>query len=125
MTSVEWFVNRGQRNLAAARKLYEDAFYDIAVSRAYYAMFYLASAVLLTRGHEYRRHGTLVAGFGYHLARPGILPARLQESLTEAFELRLRSDYGATGEIHEDVAAQVLRKAEEFVTLVKAFLEKE
>ena len=125
MTDIQWLATKGERNLVVARNLFEDGFYDVAVSRAYYAMFYLASAALLTRRLEYRRHGQLVAAFGHHLAAPGILPAHLHESLTEALELRLRSDYRAQEEVSAEIAAEILGEAEEFVEAVKAFLEKE
>ena len=125
MTEVAWFVDKANRSLAAARRLYEGGFHDFCVSRAYYAMFYMASAALLTRGLRFRRHGALVAGFGHHLAYAGILPASLHESLAEAFELRIRSDYRALEDIQADVAAEILHQAEEFLAVVRTFLEKE
>ena len=42
--------------------------YDIAVSRAYYAMFYCAEALLDADGLAFSSHAAVVSGFGLHFA---------------------------------------------------------
>lgn len=42
-------MNRAHRSLRSARNLLEDGDYDFAMSRAYFAMFYAATAALLPR----------------------------------------------------------------------------
>jgi uncharacterized protein (UPF0332 family) len=39
-----------------------------AASRGYYAMFYCASALLLTKGMAFSRHGSVLSAFGRELA---------------------------------------------------------
>ncbi|MEW6378168.1 MAG: HEPN domain-containing protein [bacterium] len=46
-------LQKSQESLRAARLLAEQGFYDFAVSRAYYAMFYVAEAFLLGEGLAY------------------------------------------------------------------------
>lgn len=125
MTEIESLISKAQRSLDAARYMYERGFFDFCVSRAYYAMFYIASAALLSRGLRFRRHGAVVAGFGQHFIRPGVLPARLQESFAEAFEQRTRGDYRVLEEVGADEAEQLLRKADDFVSMVRDYLDKE
>ena len=38
-------LNKAQKSLDASQELMEKGFYDFAISRAYYAMFYVAEAV--------------------------------------------------------------------------------
>jgi uncharacterized protein (UPF0332 family) len=46
-SEVEANIERAEQSVNAARKLVSDGYYDFAASRAYYAVFYAASALLL------------------------------------------------------------------------------
>jgi uncharacterized protein (UPF0332 family) len=61
MTNVqEALLKKARRSLAAAKVLLNDEFYEAAVSRAYYTMFYLASALLHIKGLSFSKHGSLL-----------------------------------------------------------------
>ena len=47
---IESLMRRAERSVRSARNLLDDADDDFALSRAYYAMFYAATAALLGRG---------------------------------------------------------------------------
>ena len=53
---IRELANKAERSLAAAGRLLEAGDYDFAVSRAYYAMFYVARALLLTRDVRRSKH---------------------------------------------------------------------
>jgi uncharacterized protein (UPF0332 family) len=42
---------------------------DFAASRAYYSLFYIASALLLSRGLSFSSHSGVIANFGKEFAR--------------------------------------------------------
>ena len=44
-----------------------------AVNRAYYAVFYAASAMLLTKGLERRRHSGVIGAFREHFVKDGLI----------------------------------------------------
>ena len=48
MIEINNLIEKAKRSIDAAKKLYELEYYDFSVSRAYYAMFYCAEALLLT-----------------------------------------------------------------------------
>jgi len=66
-------IRKGRRSRAAARRLAEDGDHDFAVSRAYYAMFYLAEAMLLTRDLRFFKHAAVISAVAQHFVRPGML----------------------------------------------------
>lgn len=68
---AEAFIAKARRSLEAASRLARDGDHDFAASRAYYAMFYAATAVLATRGLRFSRHSALIAGFGQNLVATG------------------------------------------------------
>ncbi len=56
MTSEqEGLLQKAYRNIRSAKLLVGDGDFDTAVSRAYYAMFYVAEALLLSKGLAYSK----------------------------------------------------------------------
>ncbi|MBI4361875.1 MAG: HEPN domain-containing protein [Euryarchaeota archaeon] len=122
---VRDLLTKSGRSLDAARSLYRRGDYDFAVSRAYYAMFYLAQAVLLTRGVSRSKHSGVIAAFGEYFVKTGVLPKEFHTSLNLAFEKRGVGDYVYASRISRAEAAAVLKDAREFVKSVEAYLRKE
>jgi len=119
---IKAHLERALRSLEAANRLLEEGFAEFAVGRAYYAMFYAASAALATRGLTFRRHGQVIAAFGREFVRSGIIPSQYQEALTYAFEQRLRAEYRVTEEIPSDKALEILNEAKKFVQAVSTYI---
>lgn len=74
----------------------------MAVSNAYFAMFYTAQAFLEGKGLSFSKHAAVIAAFGREFAKTGELPAELHRFLIDASEDRAEADYVATSEITED-----------------------
>ena len=118
---IDDLLRRARQNLEAARLLLESSFYDVAASRAYYAMFYAAEAVLLSRGISRSRHSGVIAAFNEYFVNTRLLPGTLSATLNNAFEQRNQADYGPQPFPHEGAEA-ILRDAEEFVGAIERFL---
>jgi len=65
-------IKKAERSLKAASQLFEEGYLDFAVSRAYYAMFYVAEACLLTKGLSYSKHSGVISGFSQHFIKTNI-----------------------------------------------------
>jgi len=95
-----------------------------ACNRAYYAMFNAAHAALLwSNAHinpgETKKHNTLIAAFGKHLAPTGLLPTELGKPLNTAESIRILADY--TGEdIDPEKAAEIIKIAVLFLTSINS-----
>jgi len=57
-------IRKADKSLAGAHVLLEEGFYGFAASRAYYAMFYAAEALLQSRGLAFSKHSAVHAAFG-------------------------------------------------------------
>jgi uncharacterized protein (UPF0332 family) len=121
--AMDELLQKARESLRAADVLLEREFFDFAVSRAYYAMFYAAEAVLLHRGLTFSKHTGVIAAFGQHFAKTGDLPRHLHRYLLDAFDLRQVSDYSAPGLIGEERAKRVIKWAEEFIETISTFLK--
>ena len=120
---IEKLVAKSHRALAAAKQLLKSDDYDFAVSRAYYAMFYVTEAVLLTKNLAPSKHSALVSLFYEHFIRPGIFDKSLHKDLHDAFELRQQGDYWADAGITEAMAQEVLGKAKNFISVLAEFIK--
>jgi len=67
--TVHELLRKSEQRLVAARYLLEEGFYEDSASRAYYSMFFAATALLLTRGITVRTHRGLIATFGSEFIR--------------------------------------------------------
>ena len=86
-------VQKGHRSLGAARRLLADGDCDFAASRAYYAMFYLAEALLLARNLTFSKRSAVIAAFGQHFVKTGLFAAEHHDALRTAFDERNVGDY--------------------------------
>ena len=120
---IKKIMAKGDRSVRAAKLLKKASQFDFAVSRAYYAMFYYATAVLLTKGLSFSTHKGLISGFGAHFVKPGTFPRDLAKKLSVAFRHRNISDYEFGYEVVEEIAKQTIEDAEVFIKVVKNYLK--
>lgn len=89
---------------------------------AYYAMFYLAEALLLGKGMAFSKHSAVHAAFGREFAKTGEIPAHLHRYLIDGMEVRHVGDYGS-GDVPAAEAALQIDRAEEFLRVAGTLLE--
>ena len=86
---------RARQLLAAAWPLYRGEFFEAAVSRAYYAVFHAACALLASVGRTVRTHDGLRAAIALHFVKPGHLDAKYSRLLARTAADRNDADYSA------------------------------
>jgi len=67
-------LKKARDSLRGAEVLTREVLYDIAVSRAYYAMFYCAEALLDAEGLSFSSHAAVLSAFGQRFAKTGRVP---------------------------------------------------
>lgn len=105
---------KARRSVRAAERLLGDGDFDFAVSRAYYGMFYIAQALLLTREVRRSKHSGVLAAFQEQFVKTGEIPARFFYLLRNGFEDRAEGDYGFA-EIDRSQAEAAVEAARQFV----------
>ncbi len=120
---VEQYMRLASEDLVAAEDNLRLGHLRAAVSRAYYAMFYAATAVLGSRGLWRSKHQGLIAALGEYLVKPGLVEPKYGRILHDAFETRLDSDYAPHPDLHEDSARNVITNAADFVRRMEKLLE--
>lgn len=115
-------LQKAVRSLQAAKVLNETDFPEFAASRAYYAMFYVASAFLEGEGLAFSSHSAVIGAFGQQFARTGRVPVEFHRYLIDAQDTRNRGDYNIDpGLTTEQATAQIIR-AEKFLELAEQLI---
>jgi uncharacterized protein (UPF0332 family) len=96
--------------------------YDFAVSRAYYAMFYVAQALLLGEGLSFSKHSAVIAAFGQHFARTGRITADFHRYLIEGQASRNTGDYDPASHLTNVQAEEQVSRAQAFVEMGEQFM---
>lgn len=115
--------DKAQRSLEAAQTLVDQGFYDFAVSRAYYAMFYLAEALLDQEGLSFSKHSAVISAFGQYLVRSGKVPIEFHRHLIDAQAQRTRADYDLHPDLSELDAKTLISQAQAFLTIAGQILD--
>lgn len=96
---------------------------DDAISRAYYAVFHSAKALLQYVGIETKSHEGLKQMFGLHLVEPGLVERKMGRILNNLKEDRENGDYALITYFDKKDAQDVIKKAEFFMKNTIAFFK--
>ena len=122
---VQALLEKASRSLEAARLLLTRGFYDDSVSRAYYAMFHTAEALLESKRLNVSSHRGVLSTIGAEFIRIGLLDRKHGRRLHIAFERRRDADYESRSECDETRASETIAWAEEFLEAARAVLDAE
>ena len=96
-----------------------------SAAQSYYTIFYLAQAVLLSKGLTFSSHSAVVAAYGKEFARTSLLDPKFHRYIIDAQQLRQTGHYGDEGEeVTDEQALKAFRWAGEFMQAVNKYLEK-
>lgn len=117
------YLKNSEEELMAADLLIRSNMARLGVSRCYYAVFYAASALLLTKGIIRAKHSGIRSALSEHFIRIGALSERLGDIYKLLQGEREMADYKfAADPPWEDIAEERLEQAREFVTSIRAYL---
>ena len=115
-------LEKSKEDLRWARALLAQGGYRQSISRAYYAVFALASAALLTQKITRKKHSGVESAFHQFLIKPKLIEQEYAAIYKDAFKARLDADYADATEFTEIKARQVLGDAERFVERIERYL---
>jgi uncharacterized protein (UPF0332 family) len=90
--------------------LLEKNLLEDSISRAYYAMFHAAQAILYKKGLKAKSHAGVKSLFGEHIVKKGTISEELGRAFSRAFDLRQKSDYEVQAEFEVRDVEEVIKK---------------
>ncbi len=119
---IKAYLRMVRRALEASASNLEHGFYDTAVNRAYYAIFYAASALLWTRGISRSKHAGVISAFREYFVKPGIIEREYSDLYGAVMESRISSDYEIMLGADRPITQKALDAARRFVDRIAAYL---
>jgi uncharacterized protein (UPF0332 family) len=122
MNEFQMLIEKSEEYLQAAKLLLDNAYYDSAVSRNYYAMFYATQAILETKEISVKTHTGLIGKFSELFIKTGVFDKQYSQYLAEAFESRSVGDYDIFTHISKEYAEELYEKGLMYVATMKSYL---
>lgn len=117
-------LERATSSLQAAKLLLAGEFPNDAASRAYYAVFHAASALLLAQNLSFRSHTGVLRAISLNVVKPGLLDQRYGRDLNWLAELRQPADYGELRNVSLADAEEAIQIADRFLNQVQILLDR-
>lgn len=120
---INGYIEKAEKKLGVAEKLLKSDDYEDAVSRAYYAVFHAAQALLLTEGQRAESHKGVVTLFGLLFVKTGKFSRNLGKYLANLKDNRESGDYEVFSYIDRETAETAIAEAKEFLNEGKLYLK--
>jgi uncharacterized protein (UPF0332 family) len=111
--------------IESAELLLDNGKTDVAAGRAYYALFYIAEALLNEKGLQFGKHGDVIGAYGKEFSKTKLLDQKFHRWLIEGFDTRMIGDYHVDTRIEIEVVADMINHAREFLEAAQEYLEKQ
>jgi uncharacterized protein len=99
-------------------------FYGSACNRAYYAVFYAASALLYSKGKSYGKHSAVIAAFRQYFIKTGEFDKKWSDVYQYIMSSRHTGDYELSDDLEKEQVIDVVEQAQAFVAEVEKWLLK-
>jgi len=119
---TEKLLQKASRSVRAAEKLLADGDVDFAASRAYYALFYVAEALLNERELQFKKHGGVHGAFAEHFIKTKQLDSKFHRWLVDAFDERIQGDYEVESQVDSAIVKTTIQQAREFLQVAREYL---
>jgi len=90
---VQYRIETAYKTYEAAKVLADNGFWNSAVNRLYYALFYAVNALLVFSEIPTKSHSATKSQFSMHFIKTGRLDKRYGRLLSQLFDWRQKGDY--------------------------------
>lgn len=122
---IQLYIDHAHEMLEVATLNLSEGYPDSAVNRAYYAIFYAANALLVTKGLGRSKHSGVISAFREHFVKPGMIELEYSRIYGLVMDDRHASDYEIEIAVETQVAERDITGARLFVKRVEHYLEQE
>ena len=120
---VKYRMERSDETIQEAIYSAQGGWYNLAVNRLYYACYYAAVAVLISKSVETQSHSGVRTMMALHLVKEGILAKEHRTTFTSLFHSRQSSDYDDFVKCDVDTYNDFLLKAKNCIDALKKIIE--
>ena len=116
---VAYRLASARKTFDAARILADNGFWNSAINRLYYALFYAVNALLVKNEIETKSHSAIRAKFSQYYVKTGKFDKKYGKLLSELFDWRQKGDYGNIYEYDENTVEPLFNPVAEMIDIIE------
>jgi len=124
LDEVDFCLDEAERRIGASKILLNEGYYEDAVSRAYYSMYYASKALLSMKKIQTKTHRGLISKIR-ELAIEGVIEVEYGKYLAKAEDKREIADYGMYNEFSMEEVRTLIEDAERFLLGIKRAIKRD
>jgi len=121
---IQYRLDTSYTTFEAARVLADNGFWNSAVNRLYYSVFYAISALLVVHDIHTKTHSAVKGQFSLHFVKTGAFDKKYGQLLSELFDWRQKGDYENIFEYDQESVEPLFIPVKEMLDLIKAEIQK-
>jgi uncharacterized protein (UPF0332 family) len=115
-------MEKAGETINAATLLFDNGFFNDAISRLYYCVLHNVRALLLTEGLEPKSHEGALRLLSLHFVKEGIFEPRVSHTFSKLMKYREEADYNPSYVFTAEDFVDFKREAEDLSNRIRAFL---
>ncbi len=116
---VRYRMESSRKTFEAAKVLAQNGFWNSAVNRLYYAVFYAVNALLVLNKIQTKSHTATKSQFSLHFIKTGKFEKKYGRLLAELYDWRQKGDYDNIFDYDNDSVQPLFKPVEEFINLIE------
>ena len=122
---IHYRLESSRKTMEAAKILAESGYWNSAVNRLYYAVFYSVSALLFLYDIKAGKHSTLKSQFSLHFIKTGKFDKKYGQLLSELFDWRQKGDYDNIFDYDKESVLPLFDPVNEMLDLIESTINHE
>jgi uncharacterized protein (UPF0332 family) len=121
---IRYRIETSHKTFDAARMLADNEFWNSAVNRLYYSVFYAVNALLVLNEIKTKTHSSIKSQFSLHFIKTGIIDKKYGKLLSRLFDWRQRGDYDNLVDYDKESVEPLFVSVREMIQLIEVEIEK-
>jgi len=116
---VKYRIESAHKTFNAAKVLAENEYWNSAVNRLYYSVFYAVNALLVFNEIHTKSHSATKSQFSMHFVKTGKIDKKYGQLLSALFDWRQKGDYGNIFDYDKDAVEPLFEPVDEMIKLIE------
>lgn len=122
---IRYRLESSRKTFEAAKVLAENGYWNSAINRLYYSVFYSVNALLYNSDISVKKHSSVKSQFTLHYIKSSKLDKKFGQLLSDLFDLRQKGDYDNIYDYDEESVMPLIPVVEEMLEVLEKTIEGE
>lgn len=115
---VEYRIDSAYKTVEAAKLLADRGFWNSAINRLYYAIFYAVNALLVLNDIPTKSHSATKSKFSQHFIKTGKIDKKYGKLLAQLYDWRQKGDYENIFDYDEESVKPLFEPVNEMIDII-------